>query len=104
MLRALPPNTLLRSNTETANPRSINSCAALRPPTPPPRIAIVGDIVTSKLNGDSAVCGKLDERGNKRTLAHICVDEYPPRISRLSIDTLVQYKMSLKVGIDSNTR
>jgi hypothetical protein len=49
MLRALPPKTLLRSNTETASPRSINSCAALRPPTPPPRIATLQVIIASQL-------------------------------------------------------
>src|ERR1700675_2897741 len=38
-LRALPPNAALRSYTVTAKPRSASSCAALSPPTPPPRIA-----------------------------------------------------------------
>src|SRR2546423_8444049 len=41
MLRALPPNAALRSYTVTAKPRSANSCAALNPPTPPPRTATV---------------------------------------------------------------
>src|ERR1700691_4793362 len=67
MLRALPPKTLLRSNTETANPRSINSCAALRPPTPPPRIATLQDIITSQSHRGSVDRWNLD----KLSLDHI---------------------------------
>jgi hypothetical protein len=36
MLRALPPSAF-GSTTVTAKPRSANSCAAVSPPTPPPR-------------------------------------------------------------------
>src|SRR5216683_3215376 len=38
MLRALPPKTSRHSQTDTAKPRSMSSCAALNPPTPPPRM------------------------------------------------------------------
>src|SRR6202030_2079925 len=43
MLRALPPERRPRSSTSTRQPRSIISCAALMPATPPPRtITFVG--------------------------------------------------------------
>src|SRR5947209_11926192 len=38
MLRALPPAMSRRSRTTTSKPRSMSSCAALMPATPPPRM------------------------------------------------------------------
>src|SRR5437763_15857788 len=38
MLRSLPPAMSLRSRTTTSKPRSMSSCAALMPATPPPRM------------------------------------------------------------------
>src|SRR6266542_4201382 len=43
MLRDLPPNPARLSYTVTENPRSTSSCAALRPPTPPPSTATEAD-------------------------------------------------------------
>jgi len=43
MLRALPPGMSRHSSTTTSKPRSISSCAALMPATPPPRtMTLVG--------------------------------------------------------------
>src|SRR5437773_10333229 len=51
-LRALPPGTSRCSKTRTEKPRSLNSCAALRPPMPPPNTITVLDTVSSLRSTD----------------------------------------------------
>src|ERR1700685_2008711 len=54
MLRALPPAMSRRSRTITSNPRSINSCAAVMPATPPPRTMTLEDIFRLSMGRSSA--------------------------------------------------
>ena len=59
MLRALPPAPSRRSRTTTSKPRSISSCAALMPATPPPnkmtRVGMGCLVIIGKLVGLSVL-------------------------------------------------